>query len=265
MKNPKFCIITPISQLEQYASQSDTHLVLAHLVDSNKEYAEFYKKMSKRGDQLILDNSAFELKEPYKPEKLIELATIVGAQTIVLPDYPFQSGITTVDAANEFIPLFKEAGFKCMFVPQSKVDDLEDWMYAYSWAAINPHIDAIGMSILGIPNALPHIPKSYARVVMSQLLISKGIFNHNKYHHYLGLNSGPNVELPALIKMNALNSCDSSNPVWCGINNIEYNEYYSDWMGFTKDRLPHVDFDYSDNVYHNTIQHNLDLTLSIFK
>lgn len=264
---PQFCIITPTPYLEEYASQSNTHLVLAHIVDNSEEYAEFYRSMSDRGDFLIMDNGAFELGQSYDPGKLIELGHKCGADAIVLPDYPFQDSKKTIDAAITWSPIITDEGFKTMFVPQSEVGELEDWINCYSWASSNAGIDIIGMSILGIPNALPNIPKSYARVVMTEILHDRGIFDNRKYHHYLGLNSAPNVELPALIKSKSLDSCDSSNPVWCGIQGIQYDNTRSDFMGIQKKYLRDVDFNEqwsSKDHIHSTIQHNLDVTLDIF-
>lgn len=265
--HPQFCVIAPIAYLEEFATQSNTHLVLAHIVDNNEQYANFYNEMSERGDRIIMDNSAFELGQSYHPEKLIELGHKCGADAIVLPDFPFQASQTTIDAAIKWAPQIKSEGFKTMFVPQSEVGELEDWISCYNWAANEDDIDIIGMSILGIPNALPNIPKSYARVVMTEILHDRGIFNHKKFHHYLGLNSAPNVELPALIESNSLDSCDSSNPVWCGVNGIKYNTTLSDFMGIQKKYLRHVQFNENWNGDPNIremIQHNLDVTFDIF-
>jgi hypothetical protein len=264
--DPHFCIITPTTYLEEYASQSETHLVLAHIVDTNPTYADFYKRMSDRGDRVIMDCSAFELGESYEPSKLIDLGHLCHADALVLPDYPGQRAIVTIRAGGKLSAEFKSEGFSTFFVPQSEVGDLEDWICAYAWAAENPDIDIIGMSILGIPNALPHVPKLYARVVMTQILQDRGIFA-DKFHHYLGLNSAPNVEIPTLILMDALNSCDSSGPVWAGIQGIKYNTTLSDYMGVQKKYLREVNFDepYSKKPHiHQIIQHNLDITFDIF-
>lgn len=266
-QHPSFCIIAPTAYLEEYAIRSKAHLVLAHLVDTDEKYASFYRERRGLGDFIIMDNGAFELLEPYTPSKLIELGKKCGAHALVLPDYPFQPSSKTIQAAKEYIPIFKEAGFNTFFVPQSETGELSDWIDSYVWAADNPDIDIIGMSILGVPNALPHIPASYARVVMTELLFDRGLFA-DKYHHYLGLNAGPNVELPSLIEMCALNSCDSSNPVWSGINGIRYNPTYSDWMGVQKKYLREVDFDtiLTEKAHiHEAIEYNIDLTLSLFK
>lgn len=264
-KHPQFCIIAPTQYLDHYASQSYSHLVLAHLVDKDNGYASFYNGL---GEEFkIMDNGAFELGESYHPDKLIELATKCSASAIVLPDYPNQPAIKTVEAAQKLIPKVKEAGFKTMFVPQSETGNWSDWVDAYSWASYNDDIDIIGMSILGIPNALPHILKPYARVVATALLQASNNFNFNKYHHYLGLNAGPALEIPSLIKMNALDSCDSSNPVWCAILGHEYSKNCDSYLSVSKPKME-VDFNYPRTQDMNTlrrIQHNINLTLELFE
>lgn len=261
-KQPQFCIITPTAYLEQYASQSSMHLVLAHLVDTDDDYADFY---AGRDEFKIMDNGAFELGESYDPDKLIELGKVCGADAIVLPDYPFCEGKKTIEASEALIQPVKQAGFRTMFVPQSEVGDQQDWIDTYVWAAMNDQIDIIGMSILGIPNAMPHIPRAYARVVMTQRLIDQHVFNFGKYHHYLGLNAGPNLEIPPLIAMNALDSCDSSNPVWAGICGQMYSPMADSFL-MTRKIDKHVDFNYpmtKSDFVHSAIQTNIDMTLGL--
>jgi hypothetical protein len=263
--DPEFCIITPISYLS-HALRSHRHLVLAHLVDESDEYAAFYKQRSVEGDYIIQDNSAYEKLIPYSPERLIELGHKCGADAIVLPDYPFQPAQKTIDAAIEFIPQFKEAGMHSFFVPQSEQGNLEDWIRAYVWAANNPNVDIIGMSILGIPNALPAIDPAFARVVMVQLLQDRKLFNYNTYHHFLGLNSGAGLEIPSLLRMNALTSVDSSGPVLAGILGHEYTTDADSLQTVKKLKIP-VDFHMKhikDNTTDVRIQHNIDLTLGLF-
>lgn len=265
--DPHFCIIAPTPYLERYARKSRCHLVLAHIVDTDPYYADFYFEASAAGDRIIMDNGAFELGESYAPNKLIELGHRCGADALVLPDYPGQESGKTINAAFEFIPLMKEAGFKTMFVPQSRVGDMDDWIDSYTWAAQHPDIDIIAMSILGIPNALPHIPAAYARVVMTQLLIETGVFAKDKYHHYLGLNAGPKLEIPPLLKMGALDSLDSSNPVWMAVLGHEYSHSTDSFLAVSKVKKE-VDFNYpltKDKDTLRRIEHNIELTLSLFK
>lgn len=260
-----FCIITPTEYLERYASQSNMHLVLAHLVDTDEKYAQFY---AGRTEFKIMDNGAFELGESYAPDRLLELAAKCKADVIVLPDYPGQSQDLTIDAAMKFAPIFKEAGYKTMFVPQSRKGDAAGWQEAYEWATVdNELVDVIGMSILGIPNAIPNVHKAFARVVMTERLQTLGVFNYDKPHHYLGLNSGPALEIPSLLNMGVLTSCDSSSPVWAGICGNEYSENTDSFMTTAKIKK-HVDFNHAfmdDANVNRMIQKNVDLTLSLFK
>lgn len=262
---PAFCFITPISYLNQFATMSNRHLVLAHLVDDSLTYANFYRDRSQAGDYIMMDNSAYELHEPYSPDRLIDLANKCGAHAIVLPDYPFQPAQVTIDAAEEFAPLFKAAGFHTFFVPQSQRGDLDDWLRAYDYAAESDLIDIIGMSILGIPNALPAIDPAYARVVMTSLLKDRGQFAC-KAHHFLGLNSGVNLEIPSLLRMNALTSVDSSGPVWSAILGHSYTTEADSYQLVSKVKLP-VDFSIplsKDQPTLDRIRNNVDMTNALF-
>lgn len=262
-KNPQFCIITPTAYLERFASQSTMHLVLAHLVDEDEVYANFY---ASRDEFKIMDNGAFELGESYDPTKLIELGSKCKADAIVLPDYPFEPASKTVGASAAMIDPVKDAGFQTMFVPQSRTDDVEDWIDAYVWASETPSVDIIGMSILGIPNALSFIHPGYARVVMTALLQDRGVFNYDKYHHYLGLTSGPNLEIPSLMNLGAIDSCDSSGPVWAGLCGHRYSENTDSYQPTSKVKMA-VDFDLpfiDDEDVLDNIQYNIDLTKELF-
>lgn len=265
--DPEFCIIAPTDYLDDYVTQSHSHLVLAHLVETDAKYAEFYYNNLDHDHFVIMDNGAFELGESYAPTKLIDLGFKCGADAIVLPDYPNQSSSKTIKESEAVMQKIIDAGFATMFVPQSKKGDIEDWIAAYEYASNNPNIDIIGMSILGIPNAIPHIHIAYARVVMTSILIERGIFNFDKHHHYLGLNSGPNLEIPTLLKMEALDTCDSSGPVWSAILGHEYTSNSDSFLTTCKP-LMHVDFNHKINRRDvrtlNRIQHNINMTLNIF-
>lgn len=266
VQQPSFCFIAPTSYLHEYAGASPTHLVLAHLVEEDDAYASYYADRALDGDFIMMDNSAYELKEPYAPFKLIALAKKCGAHAVVLPDYPFQPCSKTIEAANEFIPLFKAAGLLTFFVPQSEVGNTEDWIQGYKWAAQHPDIDIIGMSILGVPNAIPNVEPAFARVVMTQILLDRGVFNKKKHHHYLGLNAGPALEIPSLLRMGVLDTIDSSNPVWMAVLGHEYNDNSDSFLPVRKVNLP-VDFHImrsKDKATHKRIATNIRMTNELF-
>jgi hypothetical protein len=152
----KFCHISPTKYLEKYTRDNGAHLILAHLVEEDPEYRDYYANLDD-GKYKIMDNSAFEMFKlglpMYESSKLIEMGKQCKANCIVLSDYPKQQSRVTVDAAKRLIPEFKAAGFDTFFVPQSELGDMTDYINAVEWALNTPEVDLIGLSILGTPIA----------------------------------------------------------------------------------------------------------------
>lgn len=272
---PTFCAIAPIDY-SSLAGARPAHLVLAHLLDKDYQpiekhaqvdaYVAFIKAEKANGAFIMQDNGAYELHESYEPTKLLELAKMINADAIVLPDYPFQHSSVTIKAAEQYAQTFKDAGFKNFFVPQSQKGDFEDWIAAYEWASNNPLIDIIGISILGVPAAWSDIEPAYARVIAMNELKVRGLFNSNKHHHFLGLNAGPALEIPTLLRMGVLDTVDSSGPIWAAINGHRYTYDADSYQSIRKLTNP-VDFHLpftNDARTLARIDHNLELTDELF-
>ena len=54
----KFCHISPTKHLNKYTKTNGAHLILAHLVEQDEEYRNFYATLND-GKYKIMDNSAF--------------------------------------------------------------------------------------------------------------------------------------------------------------------------------------------------------------
>lgn len=272
-KMTQFAIISPSPYLDELSTRSKYHLALAHLVEKDSVYATFYKQRSDAGDYVVMDNSGFEFKgQTFDPTRLIELGERCGAKCLVLPDYPFENYEKTIAGAADNIESFVQAGFDTMYVPQSEKDDLSGFMKSYEWAIENKLINWIGMSILALPNAVSYIHPAYARIVVSELLIAHGLMQRAKdvgiYHHYLGLINA-SLELPTLLRMGVLDTCDSSNPVWAAANGYQYDLNGDSYLTVTKKKLPEVDFNWEApaslrKTFIDTAHKNLDIIQDIF-
>ena len=230
-----FCHIMPTAFLNTYAQKYNTQLVLAHLVEEDEHYANFFAKYNRTK---IMDNSAFEMfktgQPMYPADKLIEMGRKVNADYIVMSDYPDEDPSKTIAAAEELAPKFKEAGFGTFFCPQSKIGDLEGLISAFAWAANSHNVDYIGFSILNIPNAYGveknnKLQRYLSRLKFVQELDKRGILeqivNNKKKIHFLGMVDGPNeIEL---MGYNGYDECidtwDSSAAVWYGLNGIKFD------------------------------------------
>jgi hypothetical protein len=229
-----FCHIAPTRHLSTFVNNQTHHLLLAHLVEEDREYTRFYRSGRNLAETYILDNSAFEMykqgREMYPSDKLIEMGKQVGADYIVMSDYPNEPGSKTIKAAERLAPLFREARFGTFFVPQSEIGDIEDYIATFAWAASSPHVDYIGVSILGVPNAYGveknnKLQRYMSRYHMMCELERRGIlnlaYNNDKKIHFLGMVDGPNeIELCSRFR---IDTWDSSAAIWAGLNNISFD------------------------------------------
>lgn len=237
----QFAHITPTDFLSEFAEGRDFHLLLAHLVEDDDNYREWYREYKQRNPNAlyILDNSAFELfkrgQPMYPSDKLIEMGEQVRADYIVLSDYPGEHSSKTIEAAVKLAPLFREAGFGTFFVPQSQIGDIQDLLSAYAWA-VGPegqqYVDYIGVSILGVPNGYGvernnKLQRFNSRWSFMRTLFRVGILDvmreNGQKLHFLGMVDGPSeIELVEAF-LPYIDTWDSSAAVWAGLNGISFD------------------------------------------
>lgn len=82
----KLCMEIPVEHLWDLSPLCEMDFALAHMVLDNKLYAEFYREMSARGREVILDNSFHELGVPLSPVELRLAARAIKPTVVVAPD-----------------------------------------------------------------------------------------------------------------------------------------------------------------------------------
>ncbi|CAB5220912.1 hypothetical protein UFOVP245_45 [uncultured Caudovirales phage] len=232
-----FCHIAPTPHLG-LTNGRPVHLVLAHLVEQDASYVDFYlQQKDKYKCKLILDNSAFEMfkqgKPMYDSSKLIEMGNRINADWIVMSDYPGEPGEKTIEAAKKLAPEFHSAGFGTFFVPQSKVGDVDDVIDTFRWASHNTDlVDYIGVSILTAPNAYGvekgnKMQRFVSRLKLMYEMKEQMIFPTLKAKgtrvHYLGMVDGPNEIMYMEPFGKYIDTWDSSAAVWAGLNGISFD------------------------------------------
>lgn len=245
--NIKFCHIAPNCYLDIAIPNSMCHLTLAHLVGYEQgnqlnEYTTKYRDAAledvSRRITRIMDNSGYEMYKEhgpgfvFDPNKLVKLAKTIAAEYVVLPDYPGEDYTKTIRSGLEFIPKFKEAGLGTFFVPQSDKGDIEGYMTSFAWAAQNPEVDYIGISILACPIALwvlGNEKQEYlARWKIMTLLEKRQLLDlalrNGKRIHLLGMTHGPNEIMLMRQFSNYIHSWDSSSAVWHGHKGIRFDD-----------------------------------------
>jgi len=242
----RFCHISPTPFLGEFTNDNGAHLLLAHLVEEDEAYANFYANLDD-GKVKIMDNSAFEMfkqgRPMYDSSKLIDMGKRCGADVIVMSDYPKEDWRKTRDAGLRMSEDLKMAGFGTFYVPQSELNDLAGVTESFRWALENPQqVDLIGMSILTCPiafgvNESKHGDGTRNDAYKLQRFLSRWrMFNHLrdqgllspatfKRFHCLGMTDGPN-EIRLLKDAgfrDYIYSWDSSAAVWAGLNEVNFD------------------------------------------
>lgn len=239
-----FCHISPIKHLNRVSGRNH-HLTLAHLVEENQEYVDFYvnEKKINPTNVNIMDNGGFEMykqgREMYPADKLIEMGSKVNADYIVLSDYPGERYSKTMFAAEELAPKFKQAGFGTFYVPQAEIGDIDGLIRSFVFAATHHDIDYIGVSILTAPNAYGveknnKLQRFLSRYSLCKLLSDTVVIDGVGYWdyirevgkkiHFLGMVDGPReIEYVKHLKI-PITTWDSSAAIWAGLHSISFDD-----------------------------------------
>jgi len=268
----EFCHISTTPHLHLVSGRK-THLVLAHLVETDPNYVDFYlREKDEFGSTLILDNSAFEMykqgREMYPSDKLIEMGQRVGADYIVMTDYPAEPGEKTIEAAKKLAPEFHQAGFKTFFVPQSKIGDIKDCVDTFRWASLNTNlVDYVGVSILTAPNAYGvekgnKLQRFSSRLKLMYEMKEKLTFPTLKARgvkvHFLGMMDGPNEIMFAEPFANYIDTWDSSAAIWAGLNGIRFDNSPTGLLHGKFEKEVDFDFHTEDNNLLDLAKENME-------
>ena len=219
--------------LQEFASQSDgIHLTLAYMALKDPLYAAWYRARSEEGDTIILDNNAYENREPAPTSELIEAAKRVGATTVVAPDYPGQDWHKTWDAFRRFTNELP-AQYKILGIPQSKSGDVEGWSNCWQLmlesgmgGEARGRLSHLGMSILAAPCAFHELTgtddielnRLAATVHLRQHSLGKYLYEgHNIKVHYFGFGERMDV-LPCYKGFG--DSMDTKGPIKSALNGM---------------------------------------------
>ena len=196
---------TPISFLEESREYNDYDYALVHLFETHPEYYSFFKCSLGMGREVLLDNSIFELKTAFDPEKFAKYVEELKPTYYVIPDV-LEESLRTIGAFTSFRKNYsKLPGLKIGVVQGSTYQQLVD---GYSR---NPGKGIRRANLERMCNG---------REFLIRKLISDGHWNYNKPHHLLGCSLAKEFKNYKDIK--SIRSLDTSNPIVAGIKGLRY-------------------------------------------
>lgn len=255
----KLAFITPTAHLNDFAIQSNFHLVLPHLYVEHPTYSEFYRERSKRGDFIIQDTSVFELDTPLSNEDLVETANFIGASEMVAPEV-----LRDAEGSKILLEQFLEYKSKVncnipvMAVVQGKtfVEISRHWAYLLNISEV---------ATIGLPFVLDFdtpASKGIKSLTLKRVLNRWYVLDTlqsasqlNKPVHLLGLADG--VELQHYINNPMIRSNDSSSAFVHGSEMVYYTE-----RGLPCEKIQtKLDFKtrLTSHKQYEVVQHNIDM------
>ena len=257
----RIAFVTPVPELQRFATASNYHLILTHICDKYPEYTEFYRQRAKEGDYIILDNSAHELGQAVPAKMIRKYAEIIKPSIVVLPDV-VGNGKETLRQTKQAVEILKDKRWKLMAVPQAPTTGgitacIEMWIDNLKQMYEIPEISAIG-----IPLELGRLfrPRE-KRAGLAEILERRQLIRQDMTYHMLGL--ADVFEVYQLSRFPWIFGCDSAKPLTLGAHGVLLHADANKKLLATYPRRPENYFDLKfDDFQAQCIRYNQQVVLS---
>jgi len=255
---------TPISFLENSRIYNDFDYALVHLFETHPEYYNFFMRSLADGREVLLDNSIFELKEAFDPDKFADYVKKMKPTYYVIPDVLEDIDGTIVSAIN-FTSRYEDLPGIAIGVIQGKT--YQEIVECYQFMSSVVDYIAISFDYSYYQTTAysqtydEHLAKlerqCYGRIKLVDDLIRDGVWNHRKMHHMLGNSLAK--EMKHYRDIPSIRSVDTSNPVVAGLLGHRYIK--GEGLNFKPSVLladlidSQVDEDQSQDIFYNTLEY----------
>jgi hypothetical protein len=216
----------PIDIFNEVQSRTDYDYALVHLLEESFRYRDVFEGAVKRGREVILDNSIFELEEAFEADRFAMWVERLKPTWYIVPDALENAEKTMQQAADWFKKYGDIVPGKSIGVVQGKTyEEIRDCYRAMDEIA---KVDMIAISFdysyysKSVPHPNKYVSWMLGRVKLLGDLLKDGIINKNKPHHLLGCGLPQEFSFYRHADYNFIYSLDTSNPVVHGIKQIEY-------------------------------------------
>ncbi len=186
--------IAPTNHIGDAIKHSDINMALAHLCDDSR-YTSKFKESSK---YTILDNSFFELGYCMDKDTMVDSASLVGADCIIM-----------TDGTMDNMGVYKSLGYDVMYIPTTTD--------GFICAMNDDNIDRVGLSFFHASNMVgtdKNNPTSRYNVLRDNFNEGMDI---KKIHMLGATDSAYEIQLCK----HMVGSWDSSAAIWGGLNGID--------------------------------------------
>jgi hypothetical protein len=246
---------SPKSIFETVQKNTDYDYALVHLFEEDEEYLNQFKEAVRKGREVILDNSIFELEEAFDASKFAGWIDKLKPTWYIVPDALEDAAKTCTQMELWNIQHSKVQGKKIGVVQGKTYDEI---VQCYKYLDIDAKVDMIAISFdysyytKSVPHPNKYVSWMLGRVKLLGDLLKDGVINENKPHHLLGC--GLPQEFSFYSQYPWIYSLDTSNPVVHGIKGIEYGEDGL-WSKESQKLFELINYEVEDT---NTILYNIN-------
>ena len=216
----------PIDIFDEVQRLTDYDYALVHLLEQNGRYRDTFERAVKKGREVILDNSIFELEEAFEADRFALWVERLKPTWYIVPD-ALENAEKTMEQMASWFKTYGGVPGKSIGVVQGKTyQEIKDCYRAID--ELSPcDMIAISFDYSYYSDSIPH-PNKYVSWMLGRVkllgdLKRDGIINKDKPHHLLGCGLPQEFSFYKNANYKWLYSLDTSNPVVHGLKGIEYD------------------------------------------
>ena len=217
----------PIDIFEEVQRYTDYDYALVHLLEQNGRYRDTFEKAVRKGREVILDNSIFELEEAFEADKFAYWVEKIRPEWYIVPD-ALENSLLTMAQMEKWNAEYKDLPGKKIGVVQGQT--YQSIIDCYKYMDYVANVDMIAISFdysyynESVPHANKYVSWMLGRIKLLGDLLKHGIINKNKPHHLLGCGLPQEFSFYKHSDYDWIYSLDTSNPVVHGIKGIRYGD-----------------------------------------
>ena len=218
----------PIDIFEEVQRFTDYDYALVHLLEENPRYRDTFERAAKKGREIILDNSIFELEEAFEADRFDQWINRLKPAWYIVPD-ALEDAYKTIEQMEDWNN--KGLGYlgsgKIGVVQGKTYDEIVD---CYNYMNKEAGVDMIAISFdysyytTSVPHPNKYVSWMLGRVKLLGDLLKDGVINVHKKHHLLGCGLPQEFSFYKHADYKWLYSLDTSNPVVHALKKIPYKD-----------------------------------------
>lgn len=218
---------SPKSIFDDVQRVTDYDYALVHLLEEDESYLKHFEAAIKKGREVILDNSIFELEEAFDAEKFAYWVKRLRPEWYIVPD-ALENSLLTMSQMEKWNETYKDLPGKRIGVVQGQT--YQSIIDCYKYMDYVANVDMIAISFdysyynESVPHANKYVSWMLGRIKLLGDLLKHGIINKDKPHHLLGCGLPQEFSFYKHSDYDWLYSLDTSNPVVHGIKGISYGD-----------------------------------------